>query len=375
MKIVFISNFLNFHQVALWDSFIKNEIEQFVFLETSIIDKERISMGYNQIERSYVKNSTTLSDDDLKNLFKNTDIVFVGSVDDKRVYRQIKSCKNIVYITEHIKKKTGIKSYLSLQKYFLKLHLTTLFKNKWCLSSSAFAGEEFKNHFFKKNHIFKFGYFPEIKCTKDDTYYNKSKQVLWVGRFLDWKQTTDVLFLFFHILTLDPEFRLKTIGEGPEQNNIIKEITKNGLLNRCEIIGFQSNKFIIEEMNKSLFFALTSSRGEGWGVVLNEAMSQGCLCLANKNAGATNFLIKNGINGFSYSNYEEMVDVVDHYSSLESGKLNTISNNAIKTIKDLWNYQVASARLYEFCLFVLNKNNNFGYKEGPLSPFFVKRQK
>ena len=54
-------------------------------------------------------------------------------------------------------------------------------------------------------------------------------------------------------------------------------------------------------MAKSDIFIFTSDKNEGWGVVLNEAMSSACAVVANKAIGSVPFLIKDGLNGFTYS--------------------------------------------------------------------------
>lgn len=45
-------------------------------------------------------------------------------------------------------------------------------------------------------------------------------------------------------------------------------------------------------MRESHIFIFTSDRGEGWGVVLSEAMANGCTVVASNKIGAAPFLVK-----------------------------------------------------------------------------------
>ena len=53
-------------------------------------------------------------------------------------------------------------------------------------------------------------------------------------------------------------------------------------------------------MKKHHIYCLTSDKNEGWGAVLNEAMSSGCCPVSSIEAGATPYLVKDGVNGFSF---------------------------------------------------------------------------
>ena len=53
-------------------------------------------------------------------------------------------------------------------------------------------------------------------------------------------------------------------------------------------------------MRVSHNFIFTSDRGEGWGVVLSEAMANGCTVVASNKIGAAPFLVKHKKNGLLF---------------------------------------------------------------------------
>lgn len=53
-------------------------------------------------------------------------------------------------------------------------------------------------------------------------------------------------------------------------------------------------------MREHDIFTFTSNKREGWGAVLNEAMSCGCACVVSDLIGAAPYLIKAGINGYTF---------------------------------------------------------------------------
>ena len=87
------------------------------------------------------------------------------------------------------------------------------------------------------------------------------------------------------------EWKLCVAGTGSEDSiNYLKQLCKeNGVEESVELVGFQNN--IEEYYRKSSIFVL-SSRYEGFGLVLIEAMSQGCACIACDYKGRQRDIIK-----------------------------------------------------------------------------------
>lgn len=75
------------------------------------------------------------------------------------------------------------------------------------------------------------------------------------------------------------EWKLQIAGTGSEESlNYLKQICKeNGVEDSVEFLGFRKD---VEKLYQDASIFVLSSRYEGFGLVLIEAMSQGCACVA-----------------------------------------------------------------------------------------------
>lgn len=124
---------------------------------------------------------------------------------------------------------------------------------------------------------------------------HRKKNILAVGRIDSWKvKGFDTLIKAWSNLCYRyPEWNLKIIGKSSESSKkYLEELS--GTCSQIEICSYTDD--IATEYQKSEIFVL-SSRYEGWGLVLVEAMSQGCACIACDFRGRQSEIIKNGISG------------------------------------------------------------------------------
>lgn len=71
-----------------------------------------------------------------------------------------------------------------------------------------------------------------------------------------------------------PDYKLVVIGEGPEQNTLQSKCDALGISDRVEFKGTQGREAIVQELNRSKAFVLTSV-SEGFPKVIIEAMATG----------------------------------------------------------------------------------------------------
>lgn len=124
---------------------------------------------------------------------------------------------------------------------------------------------------------------------------NKEKIVLAVGRMDSWYyKGFDNLIKAWKQLGEDClGWNLKIIGSGSEKSiKYLESII--GTHRNIQLLPYTEN--IIAEYQKADVFIL-SSRYEGWGLVLLEAMSQGCACVACDYKGRQSEIIEDNVNG------------------------------------------------------------------------------
>jgi len=101
----------------------------------------------------------------------------------------------------------------------------------------------------------------------------KSKKFLAVGRLSKGHKGFDILIDAFHLFAeKNSEWTLDIVGEGPEHDHFCQMINQYGLNDRITIHPFTNN--VQQYYSRSQVYVL-SSRWEGFGLVLVEAMSHG----------------------------------------------------------------------------------------------------
>lgn len=106
----------------------------------------------------------------------------------------------------------------------------------------------------------------------------KDKIILAVGRMDVWEyKGFDLLIRAWNkIYIKHPDWRLRIVGEASSETlNFLKGLSENN--HSIEFVRYTPN--ISKEYERASIFVL-SSRYEGWGLVLVEAMSQACACIA-----------------------------------------------------------------------------------------------
>lgn len=123
------------------------------------------------------------------------------------------------------------------------------------------------------------------------TFIRKNNTVLAAGRLDDWHyKGFDVLIRAWALvngnLRIDngqlsykgESWKLQIAGTGSEESqNYLKQLCKeNGVEDSVEFLGFRKD---VEKLYQDASIFVLSSRYEGFGLVLIEAMSQGCACV------------------------------------------------------------------------------------------------
>lgn len=171
----------------------------------------------------------------------------------------------------------------------------------------------------------------------------KEKIVLAAGRLDAWHYKGFDLLLeaWARVAFKYPEWKLNIAGDG--NPNYLKNIAKkHGVENQVNFLGFVNP---LEEYRKSSIFVL-SSRYEGFGMVLTEAMSQGCACIACDYKGRQKEIIENENQGLIVpagdvdllANAVEKMICDDAYRSCcQQNAIERAKDYSIKNITKKWN--------------------------------------
>ena len=356
MKIVFISNFYNHHQVPLCRS-LNKYCDSFYFISTEAVPERRIELGYRDLSDSFVVN---YFENSLKcsQLIYDADVVLVGSAPNKLIKERLKHGKLVLYYSERLYKKKNVSLFeipIRTIKYFLE---KGRYRNCYLLCASAFTSFDYsKTHTFI-DKAYKWGYFPEtIKNNTNILLSEKNRnEILWVGRLIEWKHPEFVLFASKKLKDEGFNFKVKIIGTG-DLDKYLKELAdKLELTDYVSFIGSVPFNSVRNYMDKAGIFLFTSDRNEGWGAVLNEAMNSACSVIVSDEIGSVPYLIENKKNGliFHSKKIDELCSCMRKLLKNPEKQVE-LGMAAYNTIINEWNAEIAAERLLSLCNHLLNK--------------------
>lgn len=375
MKIALISNFLNHHQLPFCLEMCSKKNVEFYFIATKPISKERLELGYEDMNSKYSFVIETYKSEIEKNraidYVNECDAVIIGSASEEYIKRRLIENKLTFRYSERIFKK-GIWRIIDPRviKYLYMNHVKYKNKNLYMLCSSAYTAYDFSFVKAYINKCYKWGYFPEtkeynIKKLIEKKAKNDPIKLLWVARFIDWKHPEIPIELAKFLKKKNYNFELNMIGCGPLLKKTKKMILKDNLTENVKLLGKIDSSNVRKYMEEANIFLSTSDQNEGWGAVVNEAMNSACVVIGNQKIGSIPYLIKNGKNGFVYLNKSDLFNIVEKIiENKEEQKI--VGKNAYYTIIKTWNAKNAANNFIEVCNSLL-KNKKCKVEEGPCS--------
>lgn len=378
MKITFYSNFLTHHQVPFCLEMQKRYGEGFKFIATMKIPNERLELGYKDLDYDYdfVIRAYENKEQYQKaiDMGLDSDIVIMGSTDsDIYLQERLKQDKLTFRYRERIFKMSMLKTFLDKKKrkdIYIKHIKYRKNKNLYMLCASAYGARDFARLGLYKEKIYKWGYFPKNnKYNIDELIEHKEKneipEILWAGRFIDWKHPEYVVEIAKRLKQENIKVKIKMLGSGVLFGKIQQSINEQGLTDYIEMIGALESRQVQQYMENANIYLFTSDRQEGWGVVLNESLNAGCAVIANKEIGSVPFLMQNGENGLIADNFEDFYNKVKLLLANKELRIK-MAKNAYRTIDEHWNCINAVNNLEKLFDSIIN-NKELQVKEGPAS--------
>lgn len=150
---------------------------------------------------------------------------------------------------------------------------------------------------------------------------------------------------------------LVLVGDGPERASLEQYVVNNRLENVL-FLPFTSQEELRTIYKNSLCFMLTSLYGETWGLTVNEAMASGKPVLVSDQAGCSTTLVKNGINGYTFSPSDagELSGLMKKLHELSDDELKVMGNNSEMIVKD-WGLNRFCSGVYDAINYVGSRVN------------------
>jgi glycosyltransferase involved in cell wall biosynthesis len=193
-------------------------------------------------------------------------------------------------------------------------------------------------------------------------------EILYAGRMLGWKRVDTLIRAFGILERQDKAARLILIGDGPEKRKL------QALVKQLDLPGAVEFQFSVPmaevwaKMNASHVYVLPSSSYEGWGAVVNEAMSQGCAVVASEAAGSAKTMIHHGENGllFRPGDWRQLGALLCQLSADEPLR-RKLAAAGQRTIGESWSPKIGAERFLSACDALLSDHSVQKYSGGPMS--------
>ena len=361
MNVVYFGNTLNRHQVYVADALYDLTDGNYVYVETVPPRKENLSGGKAKSERPYVFRAYEGVDAKLKALriAREADIVLFGAESLEYEVERMRTTAGLAFEVSERWLKRGWLNLLSPRLLKNMWYYHTLFKNKplYKLCSSAFgAGDQYRLHSFR-DKCYKWGYFTKVdEINIEEVINNRQKveasssvstsrsvTILWCARFLKLKHPELVVKLAQRLKEKGYSVQIDMYGAGAELESTKLLCQNLGVEEMVVFKGSVPNAEIIIAMQKHDIFLFTSDRNEGWGAVLNEAMSNGCTVVASNEIGSVPYLIEDGKNGQIFKSKDldslckRVIYLIDN-----PVRRKEMAVKAYSTMKDNWSPQRAA---------------------------------
>lgn len=314
---VFVSNYINHHQIPFCNAMSRLLEKGFTFIQTEPMEAERVQMGWHEAERPDYVRCFYEEEEVCRRLILESDIVMFGGTDEEDYIRErLESGKPVVRVSERLYK-TGQWKAVSprgLRKKYID-HTRYRRASVYLLCAGAYVASDFHLVGAYPGKMFCWGYFPETRHYDLDRLMEKKGHscmeaggaggsgipcILWAGRMIGWKHPELAVETAGYLRDRGCSFHMDIIGDGELRLSAEKLAESCGLGSFVKFHGYQPPETVRHFMEKADIFLFTSDRQEGWGAVANEAMNSGCALVAGHRIGAVPFLMENGVNGLIY---------------------------------------------------------------------------
>lgn len=241
-------------------------------------------------------------------------------------------------------------------------------ENVHYLAMGAYAAEDARRIGAFGDRMWTWAYFADVAFQPPQPRTSNEIRILWIGRMLDLKRV-DLLLKAVARVCRDPAFgRLDVVGTGPEKARLLKLSQKLNLGHKCILHDPVPLNQVRELMRQADVYVLPSNRYEGWGVVANEAMSEGAVLVANEQAGAAQVLIHHGRTGFLFHD-DDAAGLARILQTLiaDASLRERVRQAAWQEMQQLWHPRVGAERLVGLCQGLLGLTPMPAFQEGPCS--------
>lgn len=345
MKAIFLTNQASYHQMHFAREMVQELGEdQFRIAFLKDTSAARAEMGWSDdYSEPYILrwSESDSQRQECQEWIDSSCAVIQGRFPIKHVRKRIKRGKLTFACQERLwKKPPSWLRLISRSAHLYKNYYSVNRNNYHFLAIGRYAAQDLNELGLFKNRSWKFGYF--IDCPE---YQKRTAspvlKLLWCARFSPVKQPEVALRILAQLNELGIDADLTMVGDGELKQTIEAKATEMGVRQLVSFTGWQSQQSVFDFMKQSDVFLMTSHHGEGWGLVVNEALSHGCAVMANEQLGSAQWLIRHRETGLLY-NDDNIDEQVSFLASLSTDQIRQLGWAANQDMQEAWSAKAAA---------------------------------
>jgi glycosyltransferase involved in cell wall biosynthesis len=367
MKIFFWQNCVSQHQSALLKALSKNHEVTLIVQET--IPNWRKNMGWKLPELGDVKLIVAPSNREIIEIVNKESENVTHIFSSIRSYPLVRKAFKLCYKTSGkigiLSEAYDIRGYKGLIRLLFGITESILYSRRinFILAIGHIGVEYYtKKCYFPKEKVYPFGYFVEdiMNGKKDELQENSEFKITFIGQCI-YRKGVDIL-----LKALAPlkglNWSLDIIGDGRDRRNFEYLTNSLGLSSKVNFRGVKKHDEIIKFLKTSDLLVLPS-RFDGWGAVINEALTCGVPVVASDNCGAATLIQNQEIGDvFPSESVNKLREVL--FNRISNGKLKCSKRERIRE----WSKNISGEVAAQYLVDIIKSTDD--EKIQPIPPWF-----
>lgn len=376
MRLLHVTNIISPHQMPLANCLAELVgSENFRYVATKPPMADRSAMGWDMEEnKPWIIQAWRGEKERLEfeKWWNEADVVLCGERLIEKMRNRARAGKLTFYMSERWwKPPLGMARLLHPRFAWMAIRFRLLARSSYFhyLPMGYYAEYDMKRIVSLEDRMWRWGYFTALPGSQPVIAERSGAfRVLYAGRMLSWKKVDTLIKAFAIVVKQHGEVaQLTLIGDGPSKAALKELIGTLGISNNVEIKSSMPMEEVGQRMKKTDVYVLPSNGYEGWGAVVNEAMSQGCALVASDAVGSAKSLISHGENGllFPSGNWRQLGKLLCQLCE-DDAMRTRLALAGQQTIWRSWSPSVAAERFLAVSEALLTRRAVPNYREGPM---------
>lgn len=239
--------------------------------------------------------------------------------------------------------------------------------NYHLLGAGAYVAPELQQLGVFRGRSWKYGYFIDGESTPPKRLPDGVLRLLWCARFSALKQPLRALEIVAGLHKAGHAAHLTMVGDGELRTECEQWAAERLPEGAVFFAGWQDEAQVQTAMQTADALLMTSTHREGWALVVNEAMRQGCAIIAHRAIGSAPWLVRDGETGLLYDD-TELQSLIQILSGLSTQMVQEMGEAGRLLHQQQWSAQSAAKRLVCLSQLLLSGDDASElFQDGPCS--------